>query len=134
MSKQYMFRAKKMLADGIPGEWVYGSNLWSGQLERPHTTIINNTSVVGDTLGQYIGIRDTSTPAKEIYDGDIIEGKSGMRHLVKYEEDLAAFVAYLLPRDEDLTPCHITKKWVVEFGKKVVGNVFDNPELLKKEV
>ena len=86
-----------------------------------------------DSVGQYIGICDTSTPPKEIYDGDIIEGKSGMRHLVKYDDDSAAFLAYKLPLNEFDNGCHIENDWVVEFDKKVVGNVFDNPELLKKE-
>lgn len=121
------------------GEWVVGSHLPTIYEDVDVITVSEmfnldqkNYAVKKETVGQYIGICDTSTPPKEIYDGDIIEGKSGMRHLVKYDENLAAFVAYFLPYDEDLAPSHITKKWVVEFGKKVIGNVFDNPELIKK--
>ena len=86
-----------------------------------------------DSVGQYIGIIDASTPPKEIYDGDIIEGKSGIRHLVKYDDDSAAFLAYKLPLNEFDNGCHIENDWVVKFEKKVVGNVFDNPDLIKKE-
>lgn len=92
----------------------------------------DNVSVYSDTVGQYIGICDTSTPPKEIYDGDIIEGKSGIRHLVKYDDDSAAFLAYKLPLNEFDNGCHIENDWVVKFEKKVIGNVFDNGTLLKK--
>lgn len=86
-----------------------------------------------ETVGQYIGITDTSTPPKEIYDGDIIESKNGIRQLIKYDDDSAAFLAYKLPLNEFDNGCHIDNDWVVNFEKKVIGNVFNNPELLKKE-
>lgn len=136
MKRTYKFRGQSLkeydpLSRTKKGTWLDGDL----HTQDEYAAIDNGKftlEVDPDTVGQYIGITDTSTPPKEIYDGDIIEGKSGMRHLVKYEEDLAAFVAYFLPYDEDLAPCHITKKWVEEFEKKVIGNVFDNGNLLKK--
>lgn len=50
---------------------------------------------------------------------------------VIFEENKVSF--YKLPLNEFDNGCHIENDWVVEFDKKVVGNVFDNPELLKKE-
>lgn len=123
------------------GEWVVGSHLPTIYEDVDVITVSEmfnldqkNYAVKKETVGQYIGICDTSTPPKEIYDGDIIEGKSGIRHLVKYDDDSAAFLAYKLPLNEFDNGCHIETDWVVKFGKKVVGNVFDNPELIKKEV
>lgn len=119
------------------GEWVEGSLVVCEDGSTLIVCALNDHNsmtyhVKPETVGQYIGIIDTSTPPKEIYDGDIIEGKSGIRHLVKYDDDSAAFLANKLPLNEFDNGCHIENDWVVKFEKKVIGNVFDNPELLKK--
>lgn len=70
---------------------------------------------------EYIGMRDES--GKEIYEGDILEydTKSGLsKSVVKYQDKLGAFVI----GDVNL---------IFEFKPvKVIGNIYDNPELLSK--
>lgn len=138
MKRTYKFRGQSLkeydpLSRTKKGTWLEGDL----HTQDEYAAIDNGKftlEVDPATVGQFCGIIDTSTPPKEIYDGDIIEGKSGIRHLVKYDDDSAAFLAYKLPLNEFDNGCHIENDWVVKFEKKVVGNVFDNPELIKKEV
>lgn len=116
----------------IKGTWVMGDLKQQGEfcaIDNGNNTIEVDT----DSVGQYIGLQDTSTPPKYIFEGDIIEGKTGIRHLIKYDEESAAFLAYKLPINEFDNGCHIENDWVVQYEKKVIGNIFDHPELLKKE-
>lgn len=88
-----------------------------------------------DTVGQFTGLLDTAQ--KEIYEGDIVvvkEDDKESRHIVRYmdDEDYPAF---------DLVPESMS--WCGEFNGLsycmihmdaaiyVIGNVYDNPELLE---
>ena len=91
-----------------------------------------------ETVGQFTGLLDTTQ--KEIYEGDIVvvkeDGKES-RHIVRYmdDEDYPAF---------DLVPESMS--WCGEFNGLsycmihmdaaiyVIGNIYDNPELLEAHV
>lgn len=122
-------------------KWVYGSLIYFG--EQPMIEFVrkrhhDDNRVVAtdwvyvdhDTVGQFTGLKDTSTPPKDIFEGDIIEGKTGIRHLIKYDEESAAFLAYKLPINEFDNGCHIENDWVVQYEKKVIGNKFENSNLM----
>lgn len=128
-------RERKFRGKDNQGQWHYGSlviyndgtfaiaendQTWTD--DGYHNNEFELIKVRPETVGQYIGITDTSTPPKEIYDGDIIESKNGIRHLIKYDDDSAAFLAYKLPLNEFDNGCHIENDWVVNFEKKVIGN------------
>ena len=72
---------------------------------------------------QYTGLRDKNH--KEIYEGDIVEIDTGAIGKVVFDEECAYF-------------CIITKTGIFLFedipleGIKVIGNIFENPELLEK--
>ncbi|MHA1852719.1 MAG: YopX family protein, partial [Candidatus Heimdallarchaeaceae archaeon] len=81
------------------------------------------------TVGQYIGKRDKNE--KEIYEGDVVEVEN-VRGIVRYREDLARFDALGIP------PSSCWFMMEVEIGMEwenaiVIGNIYDNPELLKDE-
>ena len=80
-----------------------------------------------DSVGQYTGLKDKNRV--EIYKGDIIES-GGCLHVVRYDEDNARFAAFNLGMHTDLEGCGLTKEWIKECGKVVVGNVHENKELL----
>ena len=75
-----------------------------------------------DTVGQFTGLCDRE--GKEIFEGDIVKNESaGFYGFVKYND--AAFIIYLGEMNGVLLICLQT------CAMKVIGNIYDNPKLLK---
>jgi uncharacterized phage protein (TIGR01671 family) len=139
------------------GEWVYG-NLYKLPLESGNVCMILTTDnihednsiepqyhlaftlwkdlfvVDSSTIGQFTGLFDKN--GKEIYEGDIIQGEYKSKHLIRYTEEDARFTATLAEYvgDKFSERCNtgdVTQKWINEFNKVVIGNIHDNPELIK---
>lgn len=81
---------------------------------------------------QFSGLKDSDK--NEIYEGDIIRcfdsEEKAVCHIVVWDEDQARFAAQSLQYKES-GPCGIFQGWINEFKKKVIGNIYENPELLK---
>ena len=123
--------------------WIYGSlfqtdtlrNIGKAKIFKTDTydgTIDNNEVILG-TIGQFTGIVDRN--GVEIYEGDIIQtydskGKP-ILHEVYYLENEARFATKLIGY-ENLNEGQLTQKWINELGFEVIGNIFDNRELLQK--
>lgn len=137
MSRQIKFRGKRK----DTGEWAYGSLIFD--CDKKPMIFISGYSYTGlgfsgasyvdhDTVGQFTGLYDAKQ--EEIYEGDIIsDGRN--THIVQYDEREAKFIALL--KDAQLCHskfkqfCDIPQSWINEFEKTVIGNIHDNPELLK---
>lgn len=136
------FRGKRL----DNGEWVYGHysdfNFNPDGLAKMKYYIgvpIGGFEyeVVPNTIGQYTGLKDKN--GKEIYEDDIIEcigsDNKPIRHLVRYNDEKGGY-SQLLFMGNGLT-CElydgglISQNYICEMGKYIIGNIHDNPELLK---
>jgi len=148
------FRGKRL----DNGEWVYGDLVHLSNGEAcilPEDGEWRHRLIIPDTVGQFSGLLDKN--GKEIYEGDVI----CMHHFfVKYDsyEPKPIRRAYDIEVDSDnlITTVSYNRNYAVEFyphkgwivrnrsdqhglrpfdGKvniEIIGNIHDNPELLKQ--
>lgn len=76
-------------------------------------------------LEQYTGLKDKN--GKEIYEGDVVDDGYSNICEIRWSEKLAGFKAV------DEKDGYATNVWLVSEYGKVIGNVHENPELLKEE-
>jgi len=91
-----------------------------------HHTLTNN-KIVGIEqfkLMANVGIRDSE--GKEIYDQDILETERG-KGVVYFQPSIGSYVVNLFGKGEVMFD-------EVKSSAKVVGNVFQNPELIKESI
>ena len=122
------FRGKTGTTEGK--KWVYGylykiksffSEDYQYFIKNEH---LQETSVDEDTIGQYTGLNDKN--GKETYEGDIVyiipEDERG---IIRWDNETARYVVVY---DNIITDFD---NW---YGKdlEVIGNIYDNPELLEE--
>ena len=130
------FRGKTGTTEGE--KWVYGylykiksffSEDYQYFIKNEH---LQETSVDEETVGQYTGLKDKN--GKEIYEGDIIFIKGETKLLdikgkVEYSNILAQFIitntGSIVNEAEPLGDYE-------EENIEIIGNGFDNPELLEE--
>lgn len=118
--REILFRGKR--AD--TGEWIEG---YFGQsidsfIIQDYGLVAGRFEVfkvIPETLGQYTGLTDKN--GKWIYEGDLLRDSAGFIHEVYFDD--GCFMRKLGLKSTLLATTH----QVFE----VVGNTFDNPELLK---
>lgn len=129
-------------------EWVYGDLLRMHGVPYiypdPAPNGWNDYEVITNTVGQFTGLHDKN--GKEIYEGDVLRripneqysdatgipldmlrediGEGGDLVFVRYDESQARVMYYSLI-DRFNSPWLNTKYFTV------IGNIYDNPELLK---
>ena len=126
--REILFRGRSM-AQG--SEWLYGdvllyensAQIWETIDGRKHNSVVSIK-----TIGQYTGLTDKN--GKKIFEGDILEFSDRLvsvfwhAHLGCWDSNFLKFTNQENGRD-DMSPC----RW--EYKAKVIGNIHDNPELLK---
>lgn len=117
----------------------YDENDQQGQIHQLemfflHCSIKENIFDKELKIMQYAGIKDKN--GVEIYEGDIIhsnysDGKP-CRHIIKWSNENAGFFAeHIDGLDEWLkSRGNIDQTWITEFEKEVIGNIYQNLELL----
>ena len=80
-----------------------------------------------NTVGQFTGLHDKNE--KEIYEGDIV-GDNKIKWIVKWNKHRMGFSLYPTTKQlYDEMPINVENK----LGFKILGNIYDNPELLGGE-
>lgn len=130
--------------DKYTNEWFYGF------VEAPHTTVdgvvesyyfnsyVNGKScrkiISADTLGQYTGLTDKN--GNKIFEGDIVDDQEFIG-VVKYNEIIASFVVEINDTNQNYyhwSPLNMgdpSREKQLKYTE-IVGNLHDNPELLKE--
>lgn len=135
MKREILFRGK------CSGVWRYGSYVHFDKkpihdcYNDKYRDFIVANGVYGEnhypitelsTIGQYTGLKDKN--GKKIFEGDIV-GSNGFVHLVKYVGNFAGF--FTVSRELRGSFGYFDQKWIDYCDIVVVGNVTDNPELMK---
>lgn len=136
MNRQIIFRGKRL----DNGEWVYGDLEYNSakNIVRIHTYDNNGEYLMQhlvqpDAVGQFSGMFDKN--GKEIYEGDIILYGNTIKNVVVFRHGAfgylvygGEFISYAGNTNFTFNPLDRSEK------HEVIGNIFDNPDLLKRQV
>lgn len=83
-----------------------------------------------ETIGQYTGLKDKN--GTRIFEGDVVAcNQSGSCGISVIIYDNSAF--YTIPLDGNILERTLWDYWYNDWDIEVIGNIHDNPELLKGE-
>lgn len=114
--REILFRARRVDKD----QWAYGYYAFQGE---SHKILLKRPPGWGyhidpETVGQYTGLTDKN--GTKIFEGDIVEYQ-GKRYSINYLLHYARFSA--------VKPNNVFCVFAYRCGE-VIGNIYDNPELL----
>ena len=122
--RQIKFRAQDIASN----KWLYGDL----RHHKDDVCIFEQGGTKGeqvkrDTVGQFTGLRDIN--GKDIYEGDILDVNYADEESRLEVRFVRGVFAFLWDGDlDDEFPCNApTHEWA-----KVVGNIYDDPKLLKR--
>lgn len=131
MKREIKFRGKRK----TDGEWLYGYYFVNRGLHfivtdglAPAGNTFHDYEVYPETVGQYTGLTDCN--GKEVFEGDVLEipytyVNGRIVGTVNYEHD--SFLIKSLNNGRDWNLC-----WTLrEYSAAVIGEIYDNPELLE---
>lgn len=140
MDREILFRGQtrkkgeKVRLDGSPidSNWVYGGifpNNKGGDFAiiYQQEPTIEKFTVYADTVGQYTGKNDKN--GTKIFEGDIVKDEqSGYEYVIKWFSEYACFA---LANKNGHMEYDVDEFEMLVNDLIVIGNIHDNPELLK---
>lgn len=150
MEREILFRAKAINRDSgyyrttyKNGDWVYGlltspyNERFNLPAEMTNTSGVSGIEVDCKTIGQFTGLSDKN--GVKIFEGDIVKGTaySATRiGVIVWIDEISSFgVRYVNApnpaawENSSILRCVSLGK-TDEFAAEVIGNIYDNPELL----
>lgn len=121
--REILFRGKT-----FDNDWVYG--YYVNQYKYPEiycqdTSVGERRAIIAETVGQYTDLTDRN--GNKIFEGDIlIDTQSGVEYIMKWFKKYGCFA---FANAKGSIEWEYTDIFIEDM--KVVGNVFDNPELLE---
>ena len=146
--REIKFRAK----DTLERDWFVGSYIFiddntnnpfrSRPFKESHRIIFyssgdwnmggwSDVEIDPSTLGQYTGLKDKN--GKEIYEGDIVKSISGKVGYVIFSQQEMGYVVVWDNCDTRLGHRNRGEGYECDGSIEVIGNIYDNPELINKE-
>lgn len=122
MSREIKFRAK-----ALDGSWEYGDLHLHCAHPHIHTLNVYRMYIDPKTVGQFTGLHDKN--GKEIYEGDIVRTLVSRLNATKNKKYRNFVIRYDAPHFWNGYDTLLMSEWRME----VIGNIHDNPELLKEE-
>lgn len=133
-------------------EWVYGDLHLLSKMPHIHTDPFTKKSINIETICQYTGFKDNN--GKEIYEGDIIRDFHSFYFSGDFTKKIRGAYDVTQDKDEPIPVVSYYRNYAVEWGKRgsyilrngsdqhllctrfrgveVIGNIYDNPELLTR--
>ena len=123
--REILFKAKRK----DNGKWVEGDAIHEPigmSIRHEKNGMSVRVPVDPDTLCQYTGLTDKN--GQKIWENDIVRNEEGDIGVVQWFEERAAFMIWNKTKN---CVCYLAEN---DFSKiEIVGNEFDNPELLEVE-
>ena len=133
MNREILFRGKLE----YNGKWIYGDLL---QYENGDVAIFGEKlssfgyectemskrdRVIPDTIGQYTGLKDKN--GNKIFEGDILRLGDEFHYFI-FNIEYGSFVAASIKGDIGI---RLFQRTIKNCGYAIIGNIYDNPELMK---
>lgn len=126
MNIEIKFRAKTLSTN----DWVFGDLHLLTKFPHIHDREVSKSLIHTETIGQFTGLTDKN--GKDIYQHDIIQlqGKENKYNcLVDWNINLGAWCISIENKCVGVKPLG---EWLREDRFIVIGNIYDNPELLEE--
>lgn len=122
-----LFRGKLKADNGIykKGQWVYGDLVRLTDSKKDVPSIYGCGEVYAESIGQSTGAKIGEA---EVYDGDILENQTGV-YIVFWDEKFLNWSTM----NSKCVGCFSLRTLIsdTKMPCKIIGNIIDNPELLK---
>lgn len=128
--REILFRGKTLLGKWIEGDLLQYLGCGKVYIAQNYKGA-GGQEVISETVGQYTGLTDKN--GKKIFGGDILEitseyysRKEKSLYQVRYHEATASWCAFAIGFLQRVPLCRNECKYY-----EIIGNIHDNPELLK---